>query len=635
MENEKELKHTKVYEQFMNARAFKNVMNLDTKIKRSVMFENGQQWRMDADLDDFPKITLNIIKQIGETRMSNIMQNEYGYLINSTNFNSIRKIQDFLKYLAGITKLKQKDLKALRDDFTKGTAIMYAYWDAEKRGFMRKSGGEMRWENIDIRNFCVADAYLQDIQDQEWVIVNHREKVGAIKEKYPHLSDKIFPNGLNYTSETEHNEAVREIDEEKLNVYKKFFRNSEGEVFVTISTEYVLLEDSKPLNPYYAGKDFKEMPNTTSNFDSKSELEKRKKDKRSQHTWNLYPFARLCLNESDNMFYGTPIAFEYIETQKSVNSHFSVYDKALQDNVLGGFVYRKGILDEEELVAGNGQMVALDIAPNEDVRGALNRIPVAEIPNGSHNYSQALVGIARQVAGASNIQMGMSDYAGQSGKQTQLLLERAKENSSTKAMLFNEFKREQAYIMFLFAKFYYDNESFSIVEHGYKQDNARAYTEEKAFNGTEYLEDDVVIDIKVGASPSFSEYSNIEMLGLMVQSGQAPFEAYIQLLPDGYISNKEELLTVAKNNSLKQIQALQQKIEQQAKIMEQMSKAYEQTNKDRENIDVVIQENARLKSQMAEVTANAIKIVSESKKEVTELTNEMQNILRIANTIKQ
>ena len=39
-----------------------------------------------------------------------------------------------------------KDLKALNDDYTKGTAIGYFYWDAEKR----LKSGEMRYEIIDV-----------------------------------------------------------------------------------------------------------------------------------------------------------------------------------------------------------------------------------------------------------------------------------------------------------------------------------------------------------------------------------------------------------------------------------------------------------------------------------------------------
>ena len=621
---------TDIYEQFENATAFKGSINLVNDITRSVLFENGKQWNMDEDIKEFPKITLNIIKQIGKARKSGIMANEYSYLVNSTNYPSVRKIQDFLKHLAQCVDLRQKDLKALADDYTKGTAIGYFYWDAEKRGFLKKSGGEMRYEMIDIRNFAVADPYIQSIQEQEWVIYVTREKISALNKKYGERN--YVADGNLYTAGTEvENITTRFPEEDLVNVYTKFYRNDEGQVFFTIATQYEVLREGMPLNPFYKGSS-KEQPNTTSLPDMPIEKKQMQStDERSEHIWNLYPFARLCLNERDNNFYGLPITLEYIESQKSINNHYSVYDKALQDNVLGGFVFRKGVIDSNEVTAENGQMLELDTMPNEPIGNAFGRLPVANVPADSASYSQALIGLTRQIAGASNVQLGMSDYAGQSGKQTQLLLQRAQENSSDTAMMFNDFKKEQAKIMFLFAKFFYDNEAFTMINHGSTKDDVRSYQGRESFDGRQYLKDDVMIDIKVGSAPAFSEYTNLEMLGLMVQSGQAPFEAYISMLPEGYISNKQELLELTQNNNMKVIQQLQQQLQQASQVMEQMTKAYQKTQKDMSNIDTIIQENIRLKSMMADISARALQKVQESDQATKEVTNDMTGLLNAVN----
>jgi len=620
-----------IVEEFENANAFKNNLNLNKDIDRTVLFENGKQWNMDEDIAEYPKITLNIIKQIGKTRKSNVMQNEYSYLVNSTNFRSIRKIQDFLKYLSTTVNMKLADLKALNDDYIKGTAIGYFYWDAEKSSFMRGSGGAMRYEIVDIRNFAVADPYIQNIQDQEWVTFVSREKIGALKKKYN--ANGITPDGNLYTHGTEKEPIADEHDDELANVYTKFYRNEEGEVFFTIVTRDKLLKAETPVNPFYIKGKNKEMPNTTSLFDEKSEDETDREisnDPRSKHVWDRYPFCRLCLNERDNSFYGIPVALEYIETQKSINNHYSVYDKALQDNVLGGYVFRKGVLDENEVTTDNGQMLGLDTLPNEPVGNAFARIPVANVPADSAKYSQQIIQIQREVAGSPNVQLGISDFSGQSGKQTEMLLNRAKENASDTAMVFNEFKKEQAYIMFLFAKFFYDNEEFVMVDHGNTKDSVRDYLGDSRFNGTKYLEDRVLIDIRVGATPAFSEYTNIELLGLMVQSGQAPFEAYVNMLPDGYISNKDELIEVSKDNSLKIIKSLEQRIEQQDLAMKQMSDAYQMIKKDIDNVDKIVTENDRLKSMLADVFAKSIESSSKDSKEKVKMTEEMQKLLEIA-----
>ena len=130
-------------------------------------------------------------------------------------------------------KLRKKELKVINDTFTKGTGIMYFYWDAEKRSFMSKSGGCLKAEVIDIRRFRVADPYIQDIQEQEYVIFVSRERINSIEAKF---GIKVKPDDEDYTHLTERHIATEEIDEEFANVYTKFYRNEEGQVHFIIST---------------------------------------------------------------------------------------------------------------------------------------------------------------------------------------------------------------------------------------------------------------------------------------------------------------------------------------------------------------------------------------------------------------
>ena len=614
--NDKDIVH-QVYQEFEYATSFIDSINLRRDIKRCVNFEAGNQWNMDDDVKDFPKITLNIVKQIGKVRKSNVLQNEYGYLVQTRDLKSVRKIQDFLKYLSSKINLKAKDLKVVNDTFTKGTGVVYFYWDAEKTSILNKSGGCLRAEVIDIRRFRVADPYIQDLQDQEYVIFTSRERLDSIKAKY---GVDVPPTAEDYTHETEKHVSSEDPLKEFTNVFTKFYRNEEGQVFFVITTETHLLKKPTPLNPFYEGSS-KEEPNTMSTMD---EVKNRML---SQEVFNKYPFASLVFDERDNSFYGIPGALDVIEAQKSINQHFSVYDKGIQDNVLGGFIHKRGVLGEQEITTENGQILQLDLLPGENWQNVFGRIPVNNIPSDALNYSSNLLGVVRQVAGASNVQIGSSDYAGQSAKQTQMLMQRAKENSNDMALLFNEYKKEQAQIMFLFSKFFYDNEDFSIVEHGYMKDNMRSYEGAEKFDGTKYAGMDVMLDIRVGPAPSFSEFSSMELLGMMVQSGQAPLEVYLTNLPDGYVNNKQELLDLMKNNSQQQIAQLTQQIQKSQEVMQQMSTAYQQAQKDLQNVDTIIQENARLKSMMADVSAKAIEVSKAASQENMQMTKELQQLL--------
>jgi hypothetical protein len=303
--------------------------------------------------------------------------------------------------------------------------------------------------------------------------------------------------------------------------------------------------------------------------------------------------------------------------------------------VLGGFLHKRGVLGEQEITTENGQILQLDLLPGENWQNVFGRIPVNNIPTDALNYSSNLLGVVRQVSGASNVQIGSSDYAGQSAKQTQMLLQRAQQNSNDNALLFNEYKKEQAYIMFLFSKFFYDNEDFSIVEHGYMKDNVRNYQGNEKFNGNNYAGKNVMVDIRVGPAPSFSEFSSMELLGMMVQSGQAPLEVYLTNLPDGYVNNKQELLDLIKNNAQQQIQQLTQQLEQAKQVMGQMSDAYKQVQKDIQNVDTVIQENSRLKTMMADLSAQAIENQQRAAKTNLQMTQDIQGILNAVTSRKK
>lgn len=609
-----------IYNQFHNGTMFLDSLNLNRDIERCVNFNEGRQWNTDADIKDFPKIVVNYIKLLGKVRMSGILQNEYSYLAQTNDTASIRKIQDFLKHLSMKLRLKPKDLKVVKDTFTKGTGILYFYWDAEHRDILSRSGGALKTEVIDIRNFRVADPYITDLQEQEWVIYITEERVESIKYKY---GKDVAPDNVSNLSLTQKPQPELDVSKEKVNVYTKFYRNKEGQVHFIISTREKILQGATPMNPFYKGS-VEEVPNTMSTMDKKDT-----DSKLMEEAFNLYPFASLVLEERDNCFYGIPGALEHLESQKSINNHFSVYDKGIQDNILGGFIMRKGAIGDQEITTETGQIIEVDTKPGERVNDIFGRIPVNNIPADALNYSGSLLRTVRETAGASNIQIGQADYAGQSGKQTMMLMERAKENSSDMALLFNEYKIDQAYIMFLFSKFYYDNEEFTITEHGFQKDSHRAYIGENKYNGNKYLGEETLFNIKVGTAPSFSEYNSMELLGLMVQSGQAPIETYIAGLPDGFTNNKEEMLEMVKNNSKKEIEHLKGQLTDANQVMQQMAETYKETQKKLENIDTVIKENIRLREMLAELSAKNIKDNTASSKRLQMMAKDMATLTNV------
>lgn len=603
-----------ISDQFKNASGFLTQLSLFKDIERSINFYEGRQWNMDADISEYPKIVLNIIKQIAQVKHSGILGNNYAFLVDSDSPLSTRKIEAFLKRLHYQMKMKRKDRKILKDVFKKGTGILYFYWDKDTRSIMSKSGGRLKAEAIDIRNFRVADPSILEIQEQEWVAFATRERIEALEAQFPKVKGKLVADADLNTVGTQKEPYDEDVKKQFVTVYTKFFRNEDGEVCFIKSTDTEILENETFLNPTYNGKK-KEEPNSTSLQDGK-EIKNY-----PDVAFTLYPFASLVFDERDNCFYGIPAVLEYIETQKSVNKHFSVYDKGLDDAVLGGYVYRNGVLGEQEITADNGQTIGLDMQVGERWNDVFGKIPTNNIPSDALNYSINLLGVLRNVTGTTNVAIGQADYSGQSGKQTQMLLERAKENTTDLAQAFNDFKVDQVEIMFMFAKFYYDNEPFVEIEHG-KDDNRIIgdYTGKNSFNGTEYQKDEVQFDLQVSPSQALSEATLTEILGLSVQSGQIDISDYIDLIPDGYFPNRVELKHKLQQGTLAIMKQMEAKLQQAEQVMQQMAQQYNKTveeyTKKIHTVDNIIRENQALKEMLANIESKKIEKNKEVAKKI-------------------
>lgn len=624
MENNKEMRTQRVHTLFQNGQSYKRSMDLMTQIERSINFVEGRQWTNAKGTEDYPKIVLNYIKQVMKVRQAGILQNDYGFLVNTLKFEDTKKIQYFLKYLYNTLKIKKKNIKVIGDNFKKGTSGLYFYWDDDSRAVMASEKGRLKCDVFDIRQLVVADPEIQDIQEQEWVIYNVREKVGALRYKYPHLADEIHQDGYFELSETQKEQVGETEDDELTNVYIKYYRNEEGQVCYSIHTETLELEGPTFLNPMYEGPK-KEVPNTLSNNDTKEEMEY------ETPVFGLYPFAIYTMDERDNNFYGIPGAYEFIEAQKSINAHFSTYDYAISQNVLGGFVMAKGVLGDQEITTDNAQIIELEMKPGEKVGDLFGRIPVNNIPSDALSYSGVLGNNLKTVSGATNIQMGQADYSNQTAKATEMLIARARENSSDYAIMFEEYMKDVAQIMFMFAKFYYDRKEFNIIEHGNEKDTNIDFTNDEAFKGEDYVMEHMDFDIQVSPSSSFNE-STLQQLAMMsVQTGNLKMLSVLKMLPYNTFPSFKELKDelVKEEQTMAIIKKQEEQLKQAQQVMQQMAVEYQKTQERMATMDTIVKENLRLKEEMANVYAKSIEQSKESNQNMLAMQGEMQKILKI------
>lgn len=622
-------KTERVHTLFQNGQSYKRSIHLMRDIERSINFVEGRQWTNQNGTEDYPKITLNYLKQIMKVRQAGILQNNYAFLVNTLKFEDTKKIQYFLQYLYNTLNIRKKNLKVVADNFKKGTSGLYFYWDNEKRAMLSETQGNLKAEVFDIRNLVVADPEIQDIQEQEWLIYSFREKVGALKEKYPNFKDEIYPDGYNELKDTQKEQAGEDMDDELASVYVHYFRDEIGEVCYSIHTENLELQSAEYLNPYREGNK-KEKPNTLSTQDKKEDNEE------YDAIFGLYPFAVYVMDERDNIFYGLPGAYELIEAQKSINAHFSTYDYAISQNVLGGFVMKRGVLGDQEITTDNAQILELDMLPNERLSDVFGRMPVNNVPGDALNYSGVLGNNLRAVSGATNVQMGQADYSNQTAKATAMLLERARENTSDYAILFEEYMTDIAHVMFMFAKFYYDRKEFNIVEHGNEKDTNIEFTDDQAFIGDDYTMDFMDFKIQVSPSESFNETILQQLAMMSVQTGNLKMLSVLKMLPYNTFPSFKELKDELQKEDMTQqiIKAQEEQLVEAQKVMQQMSMEYKKMEEKMFVMDNIVRENLRLKEEMATVYNKSIEEAKKSQGNMLQMQDEMRKLINSVSKVK-
>ncbi len=191
------------YEKGVQHKASMGKHGLYEQNKINERFFIGDQWHGAKCGNDRPLVRYNIIKRIGDYKMSQILsspiavnfsaegipKNENVDLIAYGNSQKGMLQNDEVNYLAAAfskyfsstkERLHFEDVeeKLLRNAFISGTGVLYTYWDqTSKTGLFadeKKTSeikGDIACEVLDIDDLYFGDNYIEDIQSQPFIII--------------------------------------------------------------------------------------------------------------------------------------------------------------------------------------------------------------------------------------------------------------------------------------------------------------------------------------------------------------------------------------------------------------------------------------------------------------------------------
>ena len=476
-------KGTTNYELYTLDKQYKDNTNLINYIDEAQKFYNGVQYPND-NYDNMIRVTLNICSFSANLKAAKICGTPIYLAFTAddmkTDTTALRKFDEYNCNKLGI---KTSNFQSALNGFVNGTEVTYYRWDEDDTTYQGIYKGGLFEEHIDLRNFAVANPYIQDIQNQKWLMFWEDYDIGAIKELVEGKTEKqieekkklIVREGAN---EDEYKNK-EEINHGLARLYTRFFRIG-GEVYFMCSTEKVdIFQYPHPLSRKVANNiiknvvdeykkslmngqykdqdgniisdfklDYEDLIVNISNSKSFSDAEYRK----VKEKFSLYPFAVFRPFAQNRSFYGRSDIKSLIPIQKGVNFAISMNLKCAENNAYNKIFAKPEALRGQKITNEPSQV--LTDYSNFTNGWGIKFAETPPMPNGLLDFTDKLLGMTRVIYGFNDVMDGSISNKDMSGYMLQQMIKQANTSLEQQQQIFWAFNEEKAAIRLMFYKHY-------------------------------------------------------------------------------------------------------------------------------------------------------------------------------------
>lgn len=572
-----------IVKEFDDGKAYKSALGylgLYEQTKLNEKFMLGEQWA-GAEIGDMPTPVMNIIRQIGEYKIANLVSNPVEFMYSFEGVPSyleqeeranMGRIQDTLNAVDAVPLIGENEQAAnitaadelnavadalgahaktiweraqmdmlnqtgARKAWISGTYVLYCPFDANlKTGLYGKDGetpikGDIAPELLDIANVYFGNPAETDVQKQPYIIIAQRKgirdiaRLAKLHNATAEAIEKIVADG-------DTGYEAGNIDEDtiskKATLLTKFWREYKEDGSYEVKCIQVC-KDSVIRKEFSTGI-------------------------------SLYPLAVFQWNERDNCIYGHSEVTELIANQVCINRLLALEILGTMLVGMPKIIFNGDVIDGTLITNEPGEKI--EVRGNQDVQASIRYLNPAQISPNWNNIQQGMIENTKNLSGATNAALG--DLRPENTSAIIALREAATLPLQPMLNRFYAFVEQVARIWGETILNKYGERKLKISKDG------KVYY--VPFDAMKYKDLLLSVRIEVGASNLWSASTIIATLNNLLMLGKIDIVDFLERIPDGYITRKQDLI-----NSIKQrVAEAQQMAAMQAQMESQVQGAQQQ-----------------------------------------------------------
>lgn len=502
---------------------FNQAIGLYDQVKVNEDFFIGNQW-VGVESNGLPTPTYNMFKRVVNFQVSTITSDNMAIQVTgmpSTSGYTQKQLERFCEVInhqiAAImerNKIVAKNREFLRNAAVTGDGCMHFYFDPSvENGQMVK--GEIKAEVLDNLRVMFGNPNCRDVQRQPFIIITRRELVEDVKWRIDDLKEMGKEDGETYTKVTNPDDIQPDSEkfqneydsytDDKVTVLTYYYRNREtGTIWCIETTEKQIIREA---------------------YDT--EL-------------TLYPMVWINWDYIRDCYHGQAMVTGLLSNQKFINKMFAMVGISQITMAFPKYIY-----DRTRIRNWSGD-VGVAIGVNGNVADVAKVIEGAPVSPQIAQFIELAFDKTHSLLGASDVAMGDSRPDNTSAI---IALQRAANTPM-------ELTKQQDYqAMEDAARIWIDmmavNYGTRMVEVAMDMDkpgeqplgmNLPEQVFLEPFDFSRLKEVQLSIKQDVGASSYWSEMASMQTLDNLLMNKHITLKQYLERLPSGYITKKQELL---------------------------------------------------------------------------------------------